>query len=72
MCCRVVKDEFVTRVINEKYDRVLQQPHARPMDFTARPMKEFVFVGQEGILDEAALMQWIELGVEHARQAVGE
>jgi hypothetical protein len=48
-------------------DRILQQDYVRPMDFTGKPMKEFVFVSQKGFKTEEQLHQWIELGLEHAK-----
>lgn len=57
----------MVRVIGEKMDEVLQMKHVRPMDFTKRPMKEFIFVAQVGIVTEEDLQHWIELGLEHAK-----
>ena len=37
------------------------------MDFTKRPMKEFVFVSLDGIKTEKELLHYIELGLEHAK-----
>ena len=67
MTVGVVKDELMVRVIAEKMDRILQQECVRPMDFTVKPMKEFVFVSQKGFVTEEQLHQWIELGLEHAK-----
>ncbi|MBS9463904.1 TfoX/Sxy family protein [Flagellimonas sp. 389] len=62
-----VKDDLMVRVIGEKMEAVLQQEFVRPMDFTGKPMKEFIFVSLEGLQTEAQLHQWIELGLEHAK-----
>ena len=48
-------------------EAVLQQDHVRPMDFTGKPMKEFIFVSPEGFKTEEQLQSWIELGLEHAK-----
>ena len=37
MCCGIVKDELMVRVIDEKLEDVLERPYVRPMDFTKRP-----------------------------------
>ena len=42
-------------------------PHARPMDFTGRPMKGFVYEESEGIATDAALAEWVERGASFAR-----
>ena len=42
-------DELMVRVGPEMYETVLQQEvNARPMDFTGRPLRGFVFVDPEG------------------------
>lgn len=62
-----VKDDLMVRVVNEKIDAVLEQEFVRPMDFTGKPMKEFIFVSPEGFKTEEQLQHWIELGLEHAK-----
>jgi hypothetical protein len=46
-------------------DAALARPHARPMDFTARPMRGFVTVAREGLKGQA-LREWVALAVAHA------
>ena len=67
MCCGVVIDDLMVRVGPDSHEASLALPHARPMDFTGRPMKGFVFVGPGGINDEAALSGWIARGVTFAQ-----
>ena len=67
MTVGVVKDELMVRVIENKMESVLQQEHTRPMDFTGKPMKEFVFVSPQGFKSEEQLQHWIEMGLEHAK-----
>ncbi len=59
MCCGVVGDELVVRVGPESYDEALSQPHTRPMDFTGRPLKGFVFVGPGGNKTDEDLAKWV-------------
>ncbi len=67
MTVGVVKGDLMVRVIGNKMESVLQQEHTRPMDFTGKAMKEFVFVSPEGFRSEEQLQHWIELGLEHAK-----
>ncbi len=62
-----VKEDLMVRVIADKMQEILKKDHVRPMDFTGKPMKEFVFVSPEGFKTEAQLQHWIELGLEHAK-----
>lgn len=66
MSVGVVKDELAVRVMAEKMDQYLEEPFVRPMDFTKRPMKEFIFVSPEGYDTDLKLREFISLGVEHA------
>jgi hypothetical protein len=63
----VVKDELMVRVVESKMPRLLQQNFVRPMDFTGKPMKEFIFVAPEGFKSEEQLQLFVELGLEHAK-----
>lgn len=68
MCCGIVKDELMVRVVDEKLEEVLEQPYVREMDFTNRPMKGFVFVEKEAFKSELELKNWVELGIEHVEK----
>ncbi len=62
-----VKDDLMVRVVDSKMPAILKQEFVRPMDFTGKPMKEFIFVSPEGFKTEEQLQNWIELGLEHAK-----
>ena len=66
MTVGIVKEELAVRVISKRMDDVLKLDHVRPMDFTKRPMKEFIYVSGKGFRTEEQLLSWIELGIEHA------
>jgi TfoX/Sxy family transcriptional regulator of competence genes len=66
MAVGIVKDELMVRVGPAAYDAALAEPHARPMDFTKRPMKGFVFVAPDGFDDDADLSRWLERGLRFA------
>src|SRR6516165_2346649 len=63
MCCGLTKADFMVRVGPDRYDDALAQPHARPMDFTGRPLAGMVYVAPEGIRSAAALATWVGRGV---------
>jgi len=66
MCVGETKERLMVRVVSEKIAELLQNPYAKPMDFTGKPMKEFLFISEKGYDTEEKLQQWIELGIEHA------
>jgi len=66
MCCGVVKRELMVRVGPEQYPEALKRPHARPMDFTGRPLEGMVYVGHTGLGSRASLAAWVERGAAFA------
>ena len=66
MCVGETKQRLMVRVVQEKMVDTLKKPGVSRMDFTGKPLKEFVFVDQSGYDTEEKLQQWIELGIEHA------
>ena len=70
MTVGIVKDELAVRVVEDRMEEILRHPAVRPMDFTKRPMKEFIYVSPDGFETEEALQGWMELGLEHAKTKV--
>lgn len=70
MTVGIIKDDLAVRVVEDKMPELLELPHVRPMDFTKKPMKEFVYVAPEGFAAEAQLHRFVMLGLEHARSKI--
>ena len=69
MCAGVVKDDMMCRIDPDKHDEALEQPGCRPMDFTGRPMKGWVFIDEHGMKDKKDLDYWIGLALEFNKKA---
>jgi TfoX/Sxy family transcriptional regulator of competence genes len=67
MCCGVIGEELMLRVGPEGYDEALAQRHARPMDFTGRPMRGMVYVASRGFESDADLTRWVGRAADFAR-----
>jgi TfoX/Sxy family transcriptional regulator of competence genes len=67
MCMGVVKDDMMCRIDPEKEPEVL--PGCRPMDFTGRPMKGYVYVSGEGMRTKKNLQYWIDLCLAFNKKA---
>ena len=65
MFCGIIKDDLMIRTETENYEKALSKPHSRPMDFTGRPMKGFVYVGPLGFKTEKTLFGWITFGLDY-------
>lgn len=66
MVCGVVGDELMLRLGREGAERALAGPHARPMDFTGKPLAGMVFVEPAGLAG-AALDRWVGEAVAYVR-----
>ncbi len=66
MSCGVVGSELMVRVDPDEGDDLLRQPHVRPMDFTGRPMRGFLYVDPPGIATAPSLKKWVARATAHA------
>ena len=64
MCCGIIGSDLVVRVGANGQDEALSKPHTRPMDFTGRPMKGFVYVAPEGMKTRRMLAEWVKRGLD--------
>ena len=64
MCCGLTSDALMVRVGPDRYEEALARPHARPMDFTGRPLTGMVYVDPAGYKSDAALEQWVKRGLD--------
>ena len=69
MCVGVIKDDMMCRVGPDAYEAALEKTGCREMDFAARPMKGYVYVGEEGIRTKKELQYWIGLCLEYNKVA---
>jgi TfoX/Sxy family transcriptional regulator of competence genes len=65
MCVGVIKENLVLRLGGEEADVALKDPNVRPMDFTGRPMKNFLYVSPKGTKTEKSLRKWIDKGLAY-------
>ena len=56
---------LMARVGPQRYADALNLPHVRPMDFTGRPMKGYVYVDEPALADERNLQAWVGWCVNH-------
>jgi TfoX/Sxy family transcriptional regulator of competence genes len=66
MAVGVNGNDLMVRMEPEAAEAALSEPGARPMDFTGRPMKGFLYVGSAGLRTERALEGWVQRGVAFA------
>lgn len=64
MCVGVEKERLMVRIDPVKYDEVLEKEGCKPMDFTGRVMKGYVFVDIDALNTQAKLEYWIRLAMD--------
>lgn len=61
MCVGIVKNALMCRIGPDAYEKALENGGVRPMDFTGRPMKGYIFVEPDAIDLDDQLSYWIDL-----------
>jgi TfoX/Sxy family transcriptional regulator of competence genes len=64
MCLGVEQARLMVRLDPAAAAEALTQPGCKPMDFTGRPMKGYIFVLPEAYASDAQLRHWIDLALE--------
>lgn len=59
MCCGIIGNDLMARVGPDAYQESLELPHAKPMEFTGRPMKGILTVEANGLAEDTDLSDWI-------------
>lgn len=67
MCVGVINDMLMVRIGPEQYEKALSEKHVRPMDFTGRPMKGYIYVETAGFKTEKSLKKWVDLGIKFVK-----
>ena len=63
MCVGIVDDMLMVRVGPDAYESALSEKHVRPMDFTGKPMKGYIYVEPAGFKTEKNLIKWVDKGI---------
>ena len=66
MCCGIVGQDLMVRVAEAEMPEARRQRHVRPMDFTGKPLRGFVYVAPAGFSTAEALTAWIARALRFA------
>ena len=69
MALGVEKERLMVRLDPAKYDEVMGKEGCKPMDFTGKVMKGFVFVDADAITKKKKLDYWVQLALEYNKFA---
>lgn len=65
MCVGVEKERLMVRLNPDLMEEVMEKEGCRPMDFTGRIMKGYVFVDITAVNTKKKLEYWIQLALEY-------
>jgi TfoX/Sxy family transcriptional regulator of competence genes len=60
MLVGVWKDSLIARVGSDEYDHAVLEPHVKEFDITGKPMKGWVLVEPQGVVEDEQLSEWIQ------------
>ena len=69
MCVGVEKERLMVRLDPERYDEVMEKEGCKPMDFTGKVMKGYVFVDIAALSTKKKLEYWIKLALGYNKTA---
>lgn len=69
MCIGVEKERLMVRLNPDLYDEVMEKEGCKPMDFTGRIMKGYVFVDARAVSSKNKLEYWVKLALEYNKIA---
>ncbi|MFT3912219.1 MAG: TfoX/Sxy family protein [Ferruginibacter sp.] len=69
MCVGVESERLMVRLDPANYDEVMEQEGCKPMDFTGKVMKGYVFVDIDALNTKKKLDYWMSLALEYNKIA---
>lgn len=69
MALGIEKERLMVRIDPAVYEEVLEKEGCRPMDFTGRVMKGYVFVDAAAVTTKKKLEYWINLALAYNKIA---
>jgi TfoX/Sxy family transcriptional regulator of competence genes len=69
MCVGVERERMMVRLDPAKYDEAMEHEGCKPMDFTGRVMKGYVFVDADVLNTKKKLEYWVKLALEYNAKA---
>jgi TfoX/Sxy family transcriptional regulator of competence genes len=69
MCVGVEKERLMVRLDPAIFDEIIEKEGCKPMDFTGRIMKGYVFVDAGVLNSKKKLGYWLKLALEFNKQA---
>lgn len=69
MCVGIIKDELMCRIDPALHESCVEKNGCRTMDFTKRPMKDYIMIDETGMKTSREFDHWINLAIEFNKVA---
>jgi TfoX/Sxy family transcriptional regulator of competence genes len=69
MCVGITDNRLMARIDPVLYEDALTKKGCRPMDFTGRPMRGWIYIEPDGIDLDGDLNYWIQLALDYNPKA---
>lgn len=69
MCVGVEQERLMLRVDPEIYEALLEKEGCRPMDFTGKPMKGYIYVDIDVLKTKKQIDYWVGIALEYNKKA---
>lgn len=69
MCIGVRNDSLMMRIGPDAYNEALEKDGCRPMEFTGRSMKGFVYVDDDALNTKKKLQGWVKIALDYNKIA---
>lgn len=68
MCVGIHKDSLMIRVGEDMAERLINEPHVRPMDLTGRVMRGWATVEPQAIPDDKSLQRFCRAAIDFVQE----
>ncbi len=69
MCLGVEQERLMVRLDPAKYAEAMEKEGGKPMDFTGKVMKGFVFVDRDALNTKKKLEYWVKMALDYNKIA---
>ena len=69
MCVGIEKDRMMLRTDPERFDELVEMDGCKPMDFTGKVMKGFLFVDADALATKKNLEYWVQVALDYNKIA---
>src|SRR6266498_3287625 len=68
MCAGILDQQLIVRIDPANETTALAKPNCKPMYFTGRPMKDFMFIDPNGTRSREQILEWLEFALKVNRE----